>query len=127
MATNEDIPNRIEVMLMLFAELRKRLLRDNPNSEELEMFKHFDVLLASYSLLREQTPSEAIEETFAPYMPMIEMAISSLKSELNYHDLTDEYRELERIERQLSNSEELTEDQINLLLDRRSQLTRGEF
>ena len=58
---------------------------------------------------------------------MIEMAISSLKSELNYHDLTDEYRELERIERQLSNSEELTEDQINLLLDRRSQLTRGEF
>ena len=65
MATNKDIPNRIEVMLMLFAELRKRLLRDNPDSEELEMFKHFDVLMESYSLLREQTPSEAIEETFA--------------------------------------------------------------
>ena len=126
MATNNDAPNRIEVMLMLFAELRERMLRDNPDSKDLDVFKHFDLLTKSYMLLREHTTPEAIEETFAICMPMIETAISNLKSELNYRDLTDEYRELERLERQLMNSEELTEDQINLLLDRRSQLTRGE-
>jgi hypothetical protein len=102
------------------------MLRDNPDSKDLDVFKHFDLLTKSYMLLREHTTPEAIEETFAICMPMIETAISNLKSELNYRDLTDEYRELERIERQLMNSEELTEDQINLLLDRRSQLTRGE-
>lgn len=118
-------PNRIEVMLMLFAELRKRIIDDNPDSDELAMFEQFDELVSCYRSLRNQTTSALMEETFEPFMPLIEEAIDKLKSELDYHDLTDTYRELEQIESQLRNSEELTESQINILLDRRAELLKS--
>ncbi len=94
-------PSRLEVMLMLFAELRDRIKADNPESEELEMLSQLDTLIECYNMLCEQTSASSIEECFEPLMPLVEEAIEKLRSELDYHNLTDKYRELEQIEKYL--------------------------
>ena len=114
--------SRLEVMLMLFAELRDRIKADNPESEELEMLSQLDTLIECYNMLCEQTSASSIEECFEPLMPLVEEAIEKLRSELDYHDLTDKYRELEQIEKYLSDPDNLTESEIDNLLDRRSEL-----
>ena len=115
-------PNKLETMFALMAKLTGYLRKQNPDAALLDTFREFDDLIAMYQNLREGMTTHEINNALGPLAPIVEATIESLKEGIGECELTDACNELKAIEDELSAADNLTEERINTLLDRRREL-----
>lgn len=119
---SEFEPNKLETMFALMARLADYLRKRNPDAALLDTFQEFDELIAMYQNMREGMTTSEINNALGPLAPIVEATIESLKEGIGECELTDECNELKAIEEELSSADNLTEERINTLLDRRREL-----
>jgi len=119
---SEFEPNKLETMFALMARLADYLRKRNPDAALLDTFQEFDELIAMYQNMREGMTTSEINNALGPLAPIVEATIESLKEGIGECELTDECDELKAIEEELSSADNLTEERINTLLDRRREL-----
>lgn len=120
---DNSVISRMELLLMLFTELRDFMKQNSEaNDEEQRLLKMLDTTLYKYRRIIEHVSKERIEEKLKPFVPQMEQLIYKVAAKVDYQNLTSQYKEIEDIEKKLSNCEELTDSEINFLLDRRKAL-----
>lgn len=127
---SKDFLKQLDELILLFEKLRVKatsegiILKDDP------MYKNFELLSGNYKMIKDSVPPELIKEMGEPIKKMIFEMVNQLKKELGV-DLAQEdtkkplQNELENIDTLLDNKN-LSEEEINNLLDKRSKLKDSE-
>jgi len=92
-------------------------------------FQNFDFVLNNYEMIKDQLSDEMLEQFGAPIQTLIETLINQLKDELGEDfykleptkEMSDDLNEIEK----LLKSNELSNDDIDALLDKRASLLSG--
>jgi len=124
--SNENFFRQLDELIALFKKLHEKAAKEGVILEDDAMYKNFELLTGNYKLIKDTIPADLIEEMGAPLKEMIAEMVSQLKKELDVNEntkVTDSNFEnnLETIDKLLSNKK-LTEEEINSLLDKRSEI-----
>lgn len=117
--------NKIAEFISVFKIFKQRIEKENLMSEYKEFFDNFDTLVESYNLLEKYIEDESTLQMFEPFYNIIDDMIRDLKKEL---ELKDDVTNDNILKVKLKNIDELLktpnmhEEDMNKLLDERSQL-----
>lgn len=125
---------QLDELIKLFEELQKRATNEGIIIKDDPMYKNFELLAGNYRMIKGTIPPELIEEIGEPIKEMIMQMVEQLKKELGIEaetivkpdfpvDNTDNsiLSELDNIDKMLKEGN-LTEEDMNNLLDKRSNL-----
>lgn len=114
---------KLDELIALFEKLRDKATKEGIILQNDPMYKNFELLAGNYKMIKHNIPDDLIEEIGEPIKDMITELIAQLKMDLNITDdnnsnISDELQQID----QLLKSGNLTENEINDLLDQRSKL-----
>lgn len=117
---------QLDELIALFEKLRMKATKEGVILEDDPLYKNFELLAGNYKLIKNNIPPDLIEEMGAPIKDMITQMVNQLKQELGEDIKTDNSKgsmqnELNKID-ELLTSKNLSEDEINRLLDKRTDL-----
>ena len=123
---NKDFLKQLDELILLFEKLRVKATNEGIILKDDPMYKNFELLSGNYKLIKNSVPPELIEEMGEPIKKMITEMVNQLKKELGVETTDDNIEvpltdELDNIDSLLNNGK-LSEDEINSLLDKRSDL-----
>ncbi len=123
---NKDFLKQLDELILLFEKLRVKATNEGIILKDDPMYKNFELLSGNYKLIKNSVPPELIEEMGEPIKKMITEMVNQLKKELGVETTDDNVEvpltdELDNIDSLLNNGK-LSEDEINNLLDKRSNL-----
>ena len=136
MASEERSFNEnLDLLIKLFKKLKERSSLDEMSGIDKTFYQNFEYLLGNYENMRDQLSEELLEKFGEPVKGMIASLVEQLKVELGDEigDLNVEEEEekeiaipedLTKIDEMLKNSN-LSEEEVNKLLDERSKLVKG--
>jgi hypothetical protein len=125
-SNNKNFLKELDELINLFEKLRQKATKEGVILKDDPMYKNFELLAGNYKLIKNNIPPELIEEMGGPIKEMISEMVNQLKEELggdasNSETETPLQNELHEIDLLLKNGN-LSEDEINKLLDKRKKL-----
>lgn len=119
--------NQLDELIALFEKLRIKATKEGVILKDDPLYKNFELLAGNYKLIKNNIPPDLIEEMGAPIRDMITQMVNQLKDELGEDVKSDNsedslQNELGKID-QLLADKNLSEDEINRLLDKRTDLS----
>lgn len=119
--------NQLDELIALFEKLRIKATKEGVILENDPLYKNFELLAGNYKLIKNNIPPELIDDMGAPIKDMITQMVTQLRQELgeenNAGSSEDSIKnELDEIDKLLANNN-LSEDEINKLLDKRTDLS----
>lgn len=120
---NGSIKENLDKLIGLFKKLRNNIMEGDMPEMDRTYFKNLDMLVNNYEMIKDKLSDELIEQLGAPIKAMLSGLVEKLKEELGEdagkrNNIEDNIR---NIEKSLAN-EGLSDDEINKLLDKRSDL-----
>lgn len=125
----------LDLLIKLFKKLKERTSIDELHGIDKTFYQNFEFLLSNYENMRDQLSEELLDKFGEPVKAMIANLVDQLKRELgdDISDLEQEEEQtpeikipddLEKIDEMLK-SPDLTEEEVNKLLDERSRIARS--
>lgn len=130
MASEErSFKENLDLLIKLFKKLKDKTSLDEVPGIDKNMYQNFDMFLKNYEMMRDQISEELLTQFGEPMKKMIANLVEQLKGELgeDFEEPTDNVqtqelkRDIAQIDELLKNPN-LTEDEINRLLDERMKL-----
>jgi len=126
---NESFRRKLDTLIELFKKVRERSMEKDVPGIDKTFFQNFDFVLNNYEMIKDQLSDEMLEQFGAPIQTLIETLINQLKDELGEDfykleptkEMSDDLNEIEK----LLKSNELSNDDIDALLDKRASLLSG--
>lgn len=120
---------KIDELISLFKRLQEKAKKEGILSEGDPMYENFEMLANNYEMMKSSIPPGMVGEMAEPIKEIVSQMVNQLKDDLGLdEDITESElvaksttSELESIDKQLK-AGNLSEDEINGLLDRRSKL-----
>lgn len=119
---------KLDELIDLFEKLREKATKDGIILHNDPMYKNFELLAGNYKMIKDTIPEDLIEDIGEPIKDMITEMIAQLKQDLDmdYSDtentISDELKQIDQLLKQGN----LSETEINNLLDKRSKLNPEE-
>jgi hypothetical protein len=123
---HKSFREKLDTLIELFKRVREKSLdKDIPGIDN-SFFQNFDFVLNNYEMIKYQLSDEMLEQFGAPIQTLIEQLIEQLKDELGedfyssepMKELSEDLTDIDS----LLKSKDLSNDQINELLDKRSDI-----
>lgn len=124
---NNNFLNQLDELIALFEKLRVKATKEGVILENDPLYKNFELLAGNYKLIKNNIPPDLIEDMGAPIKDMITQMVVQLRKELGEEIINENKEgsmqdELDKIDKLLA-SNDLSEDEINRLLDKRTDLS----
>lgn len=124
---NNNFLNQLDELIALFEKLRVKATKEGVILENDPLYKNFELLAGNYKLIKNNIPPDLIEDMGAPIKDMITQMVVQLRKELGEEIIKENKEgsmqdELDKIDKLLA-SNDLSEDEINRLLDKRTDLS----
>ncbi len=117
--------NKLDELILLFEKLKNKATKDGIILKDDPLYANFEMLANNYRLIKHNLPEELLQEISEPIKEIITQMVDQLKREMGTSVENDESEsikdELSEID-QLLKKNDLSEDEINHLLDKRSGL-----
>lgn len=130
MAKELSFTEYLDKIVELLELVQKKTKSEDISEEEKDFFDHADLLIQSYSLLRESIPADLEEEYTFMFKDFLKMSWTYLEEILGYLNASDQYEvkkeaadKISDIDALLKNSS-IKSDEINALLDIRLKLMK---
>lgn len=120
----KEFLKKLDELIRLFEKLRDKATKDGIILQNDPMYKNFEMLAHNYKMIKDNIPEDLIEEIGEPIKKMITEMITQLKQDLDIDEKVEKNSmsdELAQIDALLKSSN-LSETEINNLLDKRSKL-----
>jgi len=114
----ENFKADLDKLIALFKKLREKKIFETMIKDK-EQIKNLDMVINNYDMIKDNIPDDIAKQLGAPIRKLILMLTEQLKDEIDTVDKSD--NELELIDNILAEGD-LSEDEINNLLDRRNEL-----
>jgi hypothetical protein len=133
---DKSFNENLDLLIKLFKKLKEKSTFDDMPGIDKTFYQNFEYLLGNYENMREQLSEELLEKFGEPVKGMIAILVEQLKAELGDElgeldlDETPASEEIQvpddiaKIDELLKNGN-LTDEEINKLLDERSKLARN--
>jgi len=133
---DRSFDENLDLLIKLFKKLKEKTSIDDLHGIDKTFYQNFEYLLSNYENMRGQLSEELLDKFGEPVKAMIASLVDQLKTELGDDigdlDLADEEvipeievpDDLSKIDEMLKNSE-LSEEEVNKLLDERSKIVRN--
>lgn len=121
---NDAFINKLDELITLFEQLKNKANKEGIILENDPLYKNFEMLASNYQLIKNNLPDDLLQEIGEPMQEMIVKMVEQLKSEMSQTDSkksSDIKDELQKIDLLLKKGN-LSEQEINDLLDKRSKL-----
>lgn len=123
---NKSFREKLDTLIELFKKVREKSLNEDIPGVDKSFFQNFDFVLNNYEMIKNQLSDEMLEQFGTPIQTIIENLIRQLKEELGDDFSTSEpmkelSSDLDDINSLLT-SPDLSNDQINELLDKRANI-----
>ncbi len=118
---------KLDELIMLFEKLREKATQEGIIIKNDPLYQNFELLAGNYKLIKNSIPEELIEELGEPIRGIISEMVEQLKNDLgiNLNDKKSNLEvELNSID-QLLKKGNLSESEINDLLDKRTSLNNN--
>ena len=119
---DKDFKSDLDRLIELFKKLRQQSVFETMIKDK-EQIKNLDMIIDNYDMIKDNIPDEIAESLGGPIKQLIMMLTEQLKDELETID--NPGNELDIIDNILSTGN-LSNDDINNLLDRRNELKKKE-
>ena len=125
----------LDLLIKLFKKLKEKTSLDDLHGIDKTFYQNFEYLLSNYENMRDQLSEELLDKFGEPVKGMIASLVDQLKNELGddiselsleEEPLKEEIQvpdDLAKIDQMLKNPD-LTEEELNKLLDERSRLAK---
>lgn len=122
--TEKKFIKDLDLLVYLLNKLKNKVVRENNDDIDESFFQSFDTIINNYNLVRNEISDNVFNQFGDSIQQLVSQMISQLKKELEEMETKERnlITDLKRID-QLLMSEELTDDEIDRLLDKRSQIT----
>jgi hypothetical protein len=127
----------LDLLIKLFKRLKEKTSLDEIQGIDKSFYQNFEYLINNYEKMKDQISEELLDKFGEPVKDMIAGLVEQLMNELGddyetfmeseadpagtTESLTDDVEDISKIDEMLSNPN-LTEEEINKLLDKRSKL-----
>lgn len=121
----EEFIKKLDELIILFEKLKKKATREGIMLENDPLYKNFEMLSQNYNMIKHNLPDELLQEIGQPMKEMIVQMVDQLKKEMgeDSKEKSDSMNnDLSDIDRLLKEGD-LSEKEINDLLDKRSSLS----
>jgi conjugal transfer/entry exclusion protein len=123
---SESFREKLDTLIELFKKVRERSMEKEIPGIDKSFFQNFDFVLNNYEMIKDQLSDEMLEQFGTPIQTLIENLINQLKDELGedfyalepMKEVSDDLQEIEK----LLQSSELSNDEIDKLLDKRANI-----
>lgn len=114
----------LDLLVYLLNKLKNKVVSDKENEIDDSIFNSFDLIINNYNLVRSELSENVLSQFGDSVQHLVSQMINQLKKELEEMETKEKnlLTDLKRID-QLLMSEGLTDDEIDRLLDKRSQIT----
>lgn len=135
MSTDEkSFHENLDLLIRLFRKLKEKTSIDELSGIDKTFYQNFEYLLNNYENMKDQISKELLDKFGEPVKDMIAGLVNQLKNELGDEfdkeepevqpeKKTEKIRSIEEIDKLLE-SQTLPENEVNKLLDERSQLAK---
>lgn len=124
---NKAFLKKLDELIVLFEQLREKATREGIIIKNDPLYQNFELLAGNYKMIKNSIPEDMIEELGQPIKDIITEMVEQLKKDLGVHDENKKSTvqdELSAIDALLSKTN-LSESEINELLDRRASLNNN--
>lgn len=121
---NKVFLKKLDELIVLFEQLREKATREGIIIKNDPLYQNFELLAGNYKMIKNSIPEDLIEELGQPIKDIITEMVEQLKKDLGIQDESKKSTvkdELSAIDDLLSKTN-LSENEINDLLDRRASL-----
>lgn len=121
---NKAFLKKLDELIVLFEQLREKATREGIIIKNDPLYQNFELLAGNYKMIKNNIPDDLIEELGQPIKDIISEMVEQLKKDLGVRDENKKSTvqdELTAIDVLLSKTN-LSESEINDLLDRRASL-----
>jgi len=120
---NESIKRNLDKLIELFKKFRNNISKEDMPEIEMSYMKNLDLLVSNYELIKDELTDDLVEQFGSPIKDMLSDLVNQLREELgeerkNMPGVEDNIRKIE----QALSEKDITNDEINKLLDKRSDL-----
>ena len=135
--SNHSFEKDLEQLIKLFKKIRERTSTGEFAHLDPMFIQNLDFMINNYEMVKNSIPPEALDQMAAPFQAILRQFIDKLKQELgedfdteepDVPELNEERKELlndvQKIDMMLKNPG-LSEEEINALLDKRSNLMKN--
>lgn len=122
--TEKKFIKDLDLLVYLLNKLKNKVVSDKENEIDDSIFNSFDLIINNYNLVRSELSENVLSQFGDSVQHLVSQMINQLKKELEEMETKEKnlLTDLKRID-QLLMSEGLTDDEIDRLLDKRSQIT----
>ncbi len=134
--SNEKFKQQLDRMIIIFRKIREKKVF---SSMEPSFYQSLDMVIANYEMIKNHLSNPVLDMVGQPIKQMMLQVIQQLSKEMNLSDIDLElppsnekeqekmeiFRDIQQIDKQLSN-QNLSEAEINALLDERRNFKKGE-
>ncbi len=118
--------SKLDELIVLFAKLRDKASQEGILINDDPLYKNFELLSSNYQMIKNNIPEGLIEELGEPIKQIISQMVEQLKRDLGIYENSGnaEFKgEMESIDLLLKN-QNLSEKEINQLLDKRTSINK---
>jgi hypothetical protein len=121
--TEKNFIKDLDLLVYLLHKLKNKVINNNHDIDE-SIFQSFDMIMNNYNMVRSEISDNVLSQFGGSTQNLIAQMISQLKKELDEMETKERnyVTDLKRID-QLLMAEGLTDEEIDRLLDKRSQIT----
>lgn len=120
----EEFIRKLDELIALFDQLKTKATQEGIIFEDDPLYKNFEMLASNYQLIKNSLPDDLLQEIGEPMQEMIVKMVDQLKTEMGQSDTgeqNDGKHEVNEID-VLLKKDNITEQEINRLLDKRSMM-----
>lgn len=128
---NKTFREKLDQLISLFKKVRARTEKEKMPGFDKSLFFNFDMVLNNYEMIKNHLSDDILEQFGEPIQHMIEKLIEQLKDELG--EVEESVPEIKEIRNdiieidELLKTSELSNDQINELLDKRTEIKNNDI
>jgi hypothetical protein len=118
--------SKLDELIVLFAKLRDKASQEGILINDDPLYKNFELLSSNYQMIKNNIPEGLIEELGEPIKQIISQMVEQLKRDLGIYENSGNAEfngEMESIDLLLKN-QNLSEKEINQLLDKRTSINK---
>jgi hypothetical protein len=116
--------SKLDELIELFTKLRDKATKEGILIKNDPLYRNFELLSGNYQMIKNNIPDELIEELGEPIKEIITQMVEQLKRDLGVFEPAEKsglMDEIKTIDQHLK-KEDLSEKEINHLLDKRASL-----
>ncbi len=113
--------NKLDELILLFEKLKVKATNEGIILKDDPLYANFEMLANNYRLIKHNLPEDLLQEISEPIKEIITQMVDQLRSEMGASVQDEETEIIKDIDKLLKKGD-LSETEINVLLDKRAEL-----